>query len=231
MTTGKQDSEGTAPAGGGAPAEDLRLLGALRAGDEAAFVALLDRYQPSLVRLALVYVRDRAAADEVVQETWLGVLRGLEGFRAESSLKTWIFRILSNRAKTHARREGRSVPFSALPDPHADGAEFAVDPGRFVPPGHLRSGHWASPPRHWDTTPEELALARETHAVIEEAVASLPLRQREVIALRDIEGWTSEEVCNLLGITETNQRVLLHRARSTVRRVLERYLDEGEGPA
>ncbi len=121
--------------------------------------------------------------------------------------------------------------FSSLPDPGADDSEPAVDPDRFVPPGRLWSGHWASPLHTWDKTPEELVLSRETHAVIEEAVASLPLRQREVIALRDIEGWTSEEVCNLLGITETNQRVLLHRARSTVRRVLERYLDEGEGPA
>lgn len=231
MTTRKRDSEETDPAGGEAPADDLRLLRALRAGDEAGFVSLLDRYQPSLVRLALMYVGDRAVADEVVQETWLGVLQGLEGFRAESSLKTWIFRILSNRAKTYARREDRSVPFSSLPEPHADGAEFAIDPDRFFPRDQLRSGHWAYPPRHWDKTPEEIALSRETSALLEEAVASLPLRQREVITLRDIEGLTADEVCDVLGITASNQRVLLHRARSRVRRALERYLDGGAGPA
>ncbi len=231
MTAMKQGNEGTDPAGGEAPANDLRLLEALRAGDETAFVSLLDRYHASLARLAMVYVRNRAVAEEVVQETWLGVLRGLDEFQERSSLKTWIFRILVNRAKTHAVREGRSIPFSSLPDPAADGAEFAVDPDRFVPPGRLWSGHWVSPLHIWDKTPEELALSQETHAVIEEAVAGLPLRQREVIALHDIEGWTSEEVRNLLGITETNQRVLLHRARSTVRRELERYLDEGAGPA
>jgi len=231
VTTMKHDGEGTDPAGGEGSADDLRLLEALRAGDETAFVSLLDRYHASLARLAMVYVRSRAVAEEVVQETWLGVLRGLDQFQGQSSLKTWIFRILVNRAKTDAVREGRSVPFSSLPDPATDGAELAVDPDRFVPPGHLWSDHWAYPSHSWDKTPEEIALSRETHTLIEEAIASLPLRQREVIALRDIEGWPSEEVCNILGITETNQRVLLHRARSKVRRALERYLDEGAGPA
>jgi RNA polymerase sigma-70 factor (ECF subfamily) len=231
VTKKEQGIEGAGPVAARSSEDDLRLLEALRSGDEAAFVSLLDGYQASLVRLAQVYVRNHAVAEEVVQETWMGVLRGLDGFEGRSSLKTWIFRILVNRAKTHATREARSIPFSSLSDPGADAAELAVDPDRFIPPGHRRSGHWAYPPRSWNKTPEELVLSQETHALIEKAVASLPLRQREVITLRDIEGWTSEEVCALLGITEANQRVLLHRARSKVRRALERHFDEGAGPA
>jgi RNA polymerase sigma-70 factor (ECF subfamily) len=231
VTAEKPDTEGINPVTPGVSADDLRLLEALRGGDETAFVSLLDQYQTSLVRLAMVYVPNRVVAEEVVQETWLAVFQGLNRFQAHSSLKTWIFRILVNRAKTRATREGRSIPFSSLPDLGAEGAERAVDPDRFIPPGHPWSGHWAYPPHRWNMAPEELVLAQETRALIEEAVARLPLRQREVITLRDVEGWTSEEVCNVLGIRETNQRVLLHRARSTVRRALERYLDEGVGPA
>ena len=230
MTAEKPDAEGVEPVLTGASADDLRLLETLRGGDETAFVSLIDHYQTSLVRLAMVYVPNRVVAEEIVQETWLALLHGLHRFQARSSLKTWIFRILVNRAKTHATREGRSIPFSSLSDPGTEGAEPAVDPDRFIPPGHPWSGHWAFPPRSWNTTPEELVLWQETRALIEETVATLPPRQRAVITLRDVEGWTSDEVCNVLGITETNQRVLLHRARSTVRRALERYLDEGTGP-
>ncbi len=197
MTAEKPDTEGTDPVTLGASADDLRLLEALRGGDETAFVSLLDQYQTSLVRLAMVYVPNRVVAEEVVQETWLGVLQGLERFQANSSLKTWIFRILVNRAKTRATREGRSIPFSSLSDRGAEGAERAVDPDRFIPPGHLWSGHWAYPPHRWNIAPEELVLAQETRALLEEAVARLPLRQREVITLRDVEGWTSEGYCQL----------------------------------
>ena len=207
--------------------DELRLLAALRDGDETAFVTLIDRYHATLVRLALIYTRSHAVAEEVAQETWLGVLQGLERFEGRSSLKTWIFRILTNRAKTRAQREVRSIPFSAVWMPADDPGEPAVDPDRFLPPDHPRvPGHWASRPQSWDEVPEERLLQREARARIQDAIDALPPSQREVITLRDVEGWTSEEVCNTLGITETNQRVLLHRARSKVRRVLEQYLSE-----
>jgi RNA polymerase sigma-70 factor (ECF subfamily) len=200
--------------------DDDRLYDALRAGDEEAFTALVDRYHSSLVRLAMAYVRNLAAAEEVVQETWLGVVRGLARFERRSSLKTWIFRILVNRAKTHARRDGRAIPFSALEPPR----EAAVDPERFL------DGRWGLPPSSWSEIPEDRLLARETRAVIDAAIASLPPAQAQVIVLRDVVGWSSEDVCALLEISEANQRVLLHRARSKVRAALELYL-EGTLPA
>lgn len=203
--------------------DDLRLVAALRAGDEAAFVGLVERYHASLVRLATVYVGDRAVAEEVAQETWMGVLRGLERFEGRAALKTWIFRILTNRAKTRGQREGRTVSFSALGGgPEAD--EPAVDPDRFLPPDHPQwPGHWAAPLQSWGQSPEERLLSGETAEVIRAAIEQLPPAQREVITLRDVDGWASTEVCELLTITETNQRVLLHRARSKVRQALERY--------
>ena len=208
-------------------AEDAGLVAALRRGDEAAFMWVVERYHPTLLRLALTYVSDRAVAEEVVQDTWLGVLHGLDGFAGRSSLKTWIVRILINTAKTRAQREARSVPFSSLPDPEADSGEPAVDPERFRPPDAAEwPGHWISFPRNWDEIPEDRLLSREALAQIEQAIQALPANQRAVIRLRDVEGWTSEEACNILGISETNQRVLLHRARSRVRRALERYFDE-----
>lgn len=182
-----------------------------------------------MMRLAGVYVSDRAAAEEVVQDTWLGVLRGLDRFQARSSLKTWIFHILVNRAKTCAVHEGRSIPFSSMHGSDVDLTEPAVEPDRFFPSGHECAGHWAIPLQSWNKTPEELLLSAETRSLIEDTIMTLSPGQREVITLRDIEGWTAEEVCNVLGITETNQRVLLHRARSRVRRALERYFDTGEG--
>jgi RNA polymerase sigma-70 factor, ECF subfamily len=205
-------------------ADDRRLVEALRDGDEAAFVALVDRYQASMIRIALLYVPDRAAAEDVVQEAWLGVLRGLDRFEARSSLKTWIFHILLNRAKTRAQRERRTVPFSTLWNPDEEPDEPAVDPARFRDAEPWKD-HWASPPRSWSETPEARFLARETRKYVRQAVEALPPSQREVITLRDIEGWTADEVCNILEISETNQRVLLHRARSKVRQALERYLD------
>ena len=212
-------------------ADGLRLLEALRQGDEAAFASLIDRYHTSLLRLAQMYVPDHAAAEEVVQETWLGVLNGLGRFEGRSSLKTWIFRILTNIAKTRGVREARSVPFSSMGNPDAEADEPAVEPERIWPADHPRwPNHWAAEPQRWDVIPEERLLSKETLALIRNAIEALPTSQREVITLRDIDGWSSEEVCNALGLSETNQRVLLHRARSRVRRALERYW-EGEPTA
>ena len=203
--------------------DDTQLVEALRAGDERVFEQLTREYHASLLRVAQIYVTTRAVAEEVVQETWLGVLNGIERFEARSSLKTWIFRILTNIAKTRAQREGRTLPFSALERPGAV-PEPAVDPERFLPPEHERwPGHWVSRPEPW---PEDRLLADETRGVVEGAIEALPPAQRAVISLRDVEGWSSDETCNALGLTETNQRVLLHRARSKVRQELEKYLSE-----
>ena len=208
--------------------EEWKLVQALRAGDEAAFEALIERYHASLVRLAMLYVSDRAIAEDVTQETWLGVLEGLPRFEGRASLKTWLFRILTNRAKTRGQRESRSIPFSAFWDPDAEPAEPAVSPERFLPDDNpVTPHHWAVKPAAWDEIPEEYFLTRETLAHIQKAIEALPPSQREVITLRDIEGWTADEVCNALEISETNQRVLLHRARARVRRALEKYFDEG----
>jgi RNA polymerase sigma-70 factor (ECF subfamily) len=203
--------------------DDRSLCAALRRGDEAAFTALVREYHAPLRRLALGYVRRPAVADEVVQETWLGVLRGIDAFEGRSSLKTWIFRILVNTAKTRAEREGRMVPLSSLTADHDDPS---VDPSRFLDQQHERwPGHWASPPARWDELPQEHLEGRETLATLSRAIDALPAIQRRVIVLRDIEGWPSEEVCELLAISEGNQRVLLHRARSKVRQALESEFD------
>jgi RNA polymerase sigma-70 factor, ECF subfamily len=205
--------------------DEQRLVASLRVGDESAFEMLIDRYHGPLLRLAMLYVPSRAVAEEVVQETWLGVLQGLARFEGRSSLKTWIFRILTNRARTRGQREGRGIPFSAIGNPESDAAEPSVEADRFFPPEHASAGHWTSLPHNWEALPEERLIGQETRAQIQQAINALPASQREVITLRDVEGWTSEEVCNVLEITETNQRVLLHRARSKVRRALEQYLD------
>jgi RNA polymerase sigma-70 factor, ECF subfamily len=203
--------------------DEARLIDALKRRDEAAFVGLVRRYQGPLLRLALVYARSRAVAEEIVQDTWLGVLQGIERFERRSSFKTWLFRILVNRARTRGEREGRTVPFSALGDA-LEPAEPAVPPTRFLGTGHAEwPSHWAVPPESWGASPEERLLARETLQLIEEAIAALPPAWREVITLRDVEDLTSEEVCNVLAISETNQRVILHRARSRVRGALERH--------
>ena len=205
--------------------DEQRLVDSLRAGDESAFEMLVDLYHTPLLRLAMLYVPTRAVAEEVVQETWLGVLQGLARFEGRSSLKTWIFRILTNRARTRGQREGRSIPFSAVWNPESDAADPAVEADRFFPPEHASAGHWISGPHNWAVLPEEQLIEQETRAQIQRAIDALPGSQREVITLRDVEGWSSEEVCNILGISESNQRVLLHRARSKVRRALEQYLD------
>jgi RNA polymerase sigma-70 factor (ECF subfamily) len=206
--------------------DDAQLIDALKRRDEAAFVRLVHRYQGPLLRLALVYARSRAVAEEVVQDTWLGVLQGIERFEGRSSFRTWLFRILLNRARTRGEREGRTVPFSALGDAAREPAEPAVAPERFLDASHPEwPFHWAVPPESWGASPEQQLLTRETLDLVGQAIAALPPAWREVITLRDVEGWTSEEVCNVLEISETNQRVLLHRARSRVRGALERYFD------
>jgi RNA polymerase sigma-70 factor (ECF subfamily) len=204
-------------------ATEEKLVESLRAGDESAFRELVREYQPSLVRVARIYVSTQAVAEEVAQETWLGVLNGLDRFEGRSSLRTWIFRILTNIAKTRAVRDGRTLPFSALQDPGRV-PEAAVDADRFLDPEHPRwPGHWALKPEPW---PEDALLAAETRERLADAIEALPASQRAVISLRDIEGWSSEEVRNALELSETNQRVLLHRARSKVRAALEEYLQE-----
>src|ERR671937_2231549 len=186
---------------------------------------LVDALQGSMLRLAMVHTGTRAVAEEVVQEAWLGVLQQLDRFEGRSSLKTWVLRIVSNRAKTRAVRERRTVPFSALPGGDPEAGEPTVDPDRFLPAGHRWAGHWASPPASWREVPEERLLSQETLAEVERAVATLPATQRAVVVLRDVEGLSAAEACQLLGLTEGNQRVLLHRGRSKVRAALEHYLD------
>ncbi|MBA2629975.1 MAG: sigma-70 family RNA polymerase sigma factor [Thermoleophilaceae bacterium] len=209
-------------------AADARLMKALTDGDEAAFKTLIDTHSSSLLRVARVYVGSRAVAEEVVQETWLGVLRGVERFEGRSSLKTWIFKILTNIASTRAARERRSVPFSSLAAREAADGEAAVDPERFLPADHDRwPHHWALGPTAWQT-PEEGLLSAETRELMLQAIADLPPAQQTVISLRDIEGWPSHEVCSALEISEGNQRVLLHRARAKVRNALEGYLGSVE---
>jgi RNA polymerase sigma-70 factor, ECF subfamily len=203
-------------------AAEAELLDVFRAGRESAFAALVQEYHPSILRVARLYVSSPATAEEVAQETWLAVLNGIDRFEGRSTLKTWIFRILTNIARTRGRRDARSVPFSSLGE---DTGEPAVDPERFAPAGERWGGHWKSYPDRWDTLPEERLVGAETRARVQRAIDRLPVMQRQVITLRDVEGWEPEEVCSALEISETNQRVLLHRARSKVRQALEAYLD------
>ena len=205
-----------------APDETL-LVAALRRGDETAFVTLVDRYGAVMLRVAQSYVHERSVAEDVVQETWIAVLTGVERFEARSTVKTWIFRILVNRAKTRAQREGRSLPFSSLISEDEDW-DGAVPADRFQYPGY--PGHWTSPPPDWRTIPEDRLLGQETVQQFRHALRELPPRQQQVVVLRDVEGWSSEEVCEALDLSEANQRVLLHRGRSKVRQAVEPYLDE-----
>ena len=203
---------------------DDELLDALRAGDEAAFRGLVERHHQSMVRVALAYVPSRAIAEEVAQETWLAVIEGIDRFEGRSSLKTWIFRILVNRARTRGVRESRTRPLSSLESDEAD--EPAVSADRFLERGHRWAGHWARPPEPWSDVPADHLAETETMQVIAETVKAMAPQQRQVITLRDVAGWSSEEVRGLLGLTDVNQRVLLHRARAKVRAALERHFDE-----
>jgi RNA polymerase sigma-70 factor, ECF subfamily len=201
------------------PADDLLLLQRLREGDEATFASLFDQYCPSMARLARFYVSNPVVAEEVVQEVWLAVIRGLSRFEGRCSLKTWIFRILMNIAITRGQHESRSVPFSSLAGEEGESFEPAFDAG----------GSWVSSLSSGGNEPEERLLSQEIRSYIRIEIETLPPRQREVIILRDLEGWTAGEVCELFEISEVNQRVLLHRARSRVRHTLDRYFNEDGG--
>jgi RNA polymerase sigma-70 factor, ECF subfamily len=211
--------------------DEAGLLEALRAGDEAAFARLVQAYGPMLMRLALMHVPSRAVAEEVVQETWLAVLKGIDRFEGRSSLKTWITSILLNTARTKGERERRVLPFSLLRRRGEEGRdEPGVPPERFQGRRSEQPGAWARPPLDWGPPDERLATDA-TRTVLLEAISKLPPRQRDVIALRDISGWSSEEVRNALDLSESNQRVLLHRARSKVRAALEEHFQENGGGA
>jgi RNA polymerase sigma-70 factor (ECF subfamily) len=205
-----------------ASADELVLVARLRAGDEQAFEALVARHYGTMLAVAQTYVKTRAVAEEVVQEAWLGLLQSLDRFEGRSSLKTWILAILVNKAKTRGVREARSVPFASLTP---EGEEHAVEPERFRGPGDAFPGHWRAYPGNWGAAPEVALEDRETVRVAMRAIAALPLAQQTVIRMRDVEGYSSEEVCAALDVSEANQRVLLHRARSRVRAVLEEHLD------
>lgn len=203
--------------------DEAVLLKSLSEGDEDAFTWLVQQYHSSLVRVALSYVEDEVLAEEVAQETWIAVLKGLNRFESRSSLKTWIFTILVNRAKTYSQREKRNLLLSEFEDLLEN--EPTVDPGRFFPHDSQKSpGHWIKHPTSWEDIPENIMLSRELMNVVLTAISALPSGQMAVITLCDIEGFSTEETCNILGVSETNQRVLLHRARAKIRSVLEKYL-------
>ena len=207
------------------PSDDRRVLEALRRGDENAFLALVNKHHAAMLRVASGYVSSRAVAEEVVQEAWLGVLKGLGSFEGRSSLRSWIFGILANCAKSRGVREARTTPLSDFADPEED--EPAVDPSRFLGADHPRwPGHWSAPPEPWA---EEKVLANETVRFISEEIEKLPPSQRQVVTLRDVQGWSSAEICEALRISEGNERVLLHRARSRIRAALERRFGEEQG--
>jgi RNA polymerase sigma-70 factor (ECF subfamily) len=208
--------------------DDIELVAALRDGDERAFARLVEELTGPLLRLARLYVQSTAEAEEVVQETWLGVIRGLDRFEARASFRTWVFRIATNRAKTHGGRARRDIPLSALLDPADDPGGPAVDHERFLAPGEEWAGGWAVPPQRWAPDAEARLLEKETRSVIQASLEQLPPAQRIVMTLRDVDGWSAEEVCAALEITPGNQRVLLHRARSRVRAALERHLAPAE---
>lgn len=203
--------------------DELALLQALLAGDETAFTTLVEQYHASLIRIANLFVKDIATAEEVAQETWLAVLQGLQKFEGRSSLKTWIFSILTNKARTRGQRDKRIVPFSDMETSASDSP--TVDPVRFNPASADEyPNHWATDPQSWDDLPETRLLSQEIMNVLQQAIASLPENQSAVVTLRDVHEIPSHEVCNILGISETNQRVLLHRARARLRQALEDHL-------
>jgi RNA polymerase sigma-70 factor (ECF subfamily) len=212
-----------------AGADDVLLVEALSRGDGDAFGVVVGRYQASLLRVARMYVGSAAVAEEVVQDTWMGFVGSLGRFQRQCSLKTWLFAILLRCAARTRDRERRSIPFSAVWEAEAESAESAVEPERFFPSGHRWSGIWRldrpeAVPSGWAEVPEDRLLGQELRQLVDRVVAGLPAAQREVFTLRDIEGFTSEEVCTVFEVTANNQRVLLHRARARVRRELERYL-------
>jgi RNA polymerase sigma-70 factor (ECF subfamily) len=245
MTKGPEEANaGTAAPGSPGPAhrraaseEDLRVVVALRQGDENTFARLVEQHHATLRHIARLYLSDAAVAEEVAQDTWLGVIQGVWAFEGRSSLKTWILRILINRAKTRALREGRTIPFAKLGIDDLEEAEAVLSGAHSRPSGDLRyflppaqaneAGYRVSPLRDPGPSPETKLLADEAREHLRKAIEALPANLRIVLTMRDVEGRSSEEVCNILGIRETNQRVLLHRARSRVRTALQPYF-EGE---
>ena len=206
----------------GATADDQRIIIGLRAGDETVFAEMVDRYHGSLVRVAMRYTASRAVAEEVVQDTWIGVIEGIDRFEGRSTVKTWLYRILIYRARARGERERRTTPMSALA---YDDSAPSVPTERFRGSDALWAGHWATPPQRWDGDAEERLLAGEARGIIDAVIAELPPAQREVIVMRDLSHFTAAEVCDVLDLSEANQRVLLHRARSRVRAALEEYID------
>ncbi len=199
--------------------DDAAVVRALLQRDEKTFVALVDAHHQALLRLAQNFVSSQAVAEEVVQETWLAVIKGIDGFEGRSRLKTWIFRILVNRAKTRGGREGRSIPFSAL---SGDAEDTCSDPERFS-----EAGHWKKPPSSWSLDrPDSAMLRRESMQLLRKEIGKLPANQQIVVTLRDVQGCSSSDVCNILEISESNQRVLLHRARSHLRDSMEAFYRE-----
>jgi RNA polymerase sigma-70 factor, ECF subfamily len=206
--------------------DEEQLLTELRKGDEEAFCALVRRHTPSMTRVAMAFVSRRAVADEVVQETWLNVVRSLDAFEARSSLRTWIYTILGNCARRRAEQEQRLVPLSEIAAAEASGDELGVSRDRFFESGRW-AGMWSTAVSRWEDLPENRIVSRELRTTLLEAIDALPRMQRAVITLRDIEGWSPEEVCEYLGLANGNQRILLHRARAAARSAIERYLEEG----
>jgi RNA polymerase sigma-70 factor, ECF subfamily len=206
---------------GRARGEDAALLAALRAGDERAFARLVELHHASLVRVARQYVATREIAEDVAQDAWLGFLRGLDTFEGRSSLRTYLFRIVMNLARTRGVRDARSAPFSSLARDDEQGP--SVDPDRFVQAPAAGAGHWISPIRPWSGSAEQIALSDEAVQTVYDAIAELPDVQRRVVTLRDVEGFGADEVCDLLELSEGNQRVLLHRARTKLRHALAEY--------
>jgi len=205
-------------------AADEQIVAALRAGDERTFRELFERSYPMMKRVARGYVASDAVAEEIVQDTWMAIVTGIERFEGRAALGTWMFSILTNQAKSHGARERRAVPFASIAP--ADVEEPAVDSDRFQKDDEAWPGHWATPPRPWQK-PERRLLSLEARDQLKEALSQLPERQRLIVVLRDVEGLSAEEVCDLLELSQENQRVLLHRGRSRLRAFLEQYL---EGP-
>jgi RNA polymerase sigma-70 factor, ECF subfamily len=210
-------------AGGRATASDAQTVAGLRAGDERTLRELYARDYPMMKRVARGYVASDAVAEEIVQETWTAIISGIERFEGRSALSTWMFSILTNQAKTHSARERRALPFSSLAP--ADAEPGGVDPDRFQGAEEAWPGHWAAPPRPWQN-PDRRLLSLEARERLKQALADLPERQRLIVTLRDVEGLSAGEVCDLLELSQENQRVLLHRGRCRLRAFLEKYVDE-----